>query len=532
MNKKFKKAMLGLLVAPCMFLATACGTTPPPEDPVDTFDEADKSAAYVTLRNNVRDFKLPVNATKTAVDIETKNKLEMAFDITNAGLPEQIAGMITMMSGAMNGTYGTKYKMGYSSDNTGYYVNLDFNKTTNAFDTIDELEIVKKSGNDYLHYDKFMTSEYDEEQEDYVDVEKKIVSKVDDKYAPNVFKLKSSEMENGGKLSDISGIFDYILANDSYEKFKTEIDTLASEMLNAEFDLTGQTVSIDIEEKDDAFVLKATLDLNNISMPDPTGEMPVDTMSGNVDATMSITFDANAIQSSEMVAAMDLGATMKTNDFLELAQVDVTVGEDKTMGLSSKVEMTANVDFDAAFDETVMSTDTTSYLGTGENNTIENRKTDIILNYVGIYDSRYVYYSGNNTFGADFDLTLDDEFLESNITIDGIYWDEACTDKVVAGDKIPSYDTKLYVKLSPKEGYAIIRTAKDYGTGDMHEFGFSAYAVGDGYNFEYLTNEYYNVEKIEVNGVVVDPANYAAGLTLESGKIYKVNYTLSQKTGA
>ena len=528
MNKKFKKAMLGLLVAPCMFLATACGTTPPPEDPVDTFDEADKSAAYVTLRNNVRDFKLPVNTTKTAVDIETKSESDINFDVTNSGLPESITNEFPS-SEDMSDISGTKYKMGYSSDNTGYYVNLDFNKTTNAFDTIDEMEIVKKSGNDYLHYD------YDARTVNSEKVETKIASKVDDKYAPNVFKLKSSDMEEDGKLTDISGIFDYILANDSYEKFKTEIDTLASEMLNSELNLTGQTVSIDIEQKDNVFVLKATLDLNNVSVSDPSGRMPVDVLTGDVDATMSITFDANAIQSSEMVAAMDLSASLKTDDFLQLIFPGMTVGEDKTIEISAEMEMTANVDFDAAFDETVMSTDTTSYLGTGENNAIENRETEIILNYVDIYDydDNNRTYNGDSKCGADFDVTLEDEYyLGSNITIDGIYWDEACTDKVVAGDKIPSYDTKLYVKVSPKEGYAIIRTARDHGTGNMYEFGFDAYAVGDGYNFEYLTSDYYNVEKIEVNGVVVDPANYAAGLTLESGKIYKVNYTLSQKTGA
>ena len=525
MNKKFKKAMLGLLVAPCMFLATACGTTPPPEDPVDTFDEADKSAAYVTLRNNVRDFKLPVNTTKTAVDIETKSESDINFDVTNSGLPESITNEFPS-SEDMSDISGTKYKMGYSSDNTGYYVNLDFNKTTNAFDTIDEMEIVKKSGNDYLHYD------YDARTVNSEKVETKIASKVDDKYAPNVFKLKSSDMEEDGKLTDISGIFDYILANDSYEKFKTEIDTLASEMLNSELNLTGQTVSIDIEQKDNVFVLKATLDLNNVSVSDPSGRMPVDVLTGDVDATMSITFDANAIQSSEMVAAMDLSASLKTNDFLQLILPGMTVGEDKTIEISSEMEMTANVDFDAAFDETVMSTDTTSYLGTGENNAIENRETKIQLGYISIFDRDDEPYNGNTTFGADFDVTLEDQYLGSNITIDGIYWDKACTQKVLDGDKIPSYDTKLYVKLSPKEGYAIVRKATKIGSGYMRDTDFNAYAVGDGYNFEYLTNEYYNVDKIEVNGVVVDPANYAAGLTLESGKIYKVNYTLSQKTGA
>ena len=85
---------------------------------------------------------------------------------------------------------------------------------------------------------------------------------------------------------------------------------------------------------------------------------------------------------------------------------------------------------------------------------------------------------------------------------------------------------KIYVKVTPKTGYAIVQESFEYPSYTRDDQ-FEVKNINNVFEFDYLDSEVYNLDKIEVNGVVVDAEDYEEGLTLESGKVYKIKYYLS-----
>jgi len=522
-NKKFKKFIIPMLVAPCMFFA-ACGPTPP-EDPKDTWDESDKTAAYTTLRTTINNFTVPTTDNKTAVEVNSREAMEMAFDFTNSGLDSQTKEMMQQMMPSGAEVSAVKESYGYSSDNTGYYVKKSYDETTQDYVNT-ALNLTKKSGTTYSNYHFYQTEEYDELEDDYVTVDVKTKSLVDDKYAPNTYKLTKDDMSETGKLAQIYGIFDSIKEHETYTDFKEDVLDLAAEMMEGGFDLSNaedSNISIDITKSDDnVFTLTGTIDINQLVVENMGMEMNM-----NIDAGLTVKFDENYIHSAEMTADIEGGCDVPTNTMMQTT----TYGQNDVVSIDIDMDMEANANFKAAFDNTVMNSDVTGYVGTGENDSIENRITNVSFEYVGIYDSRTESNTGK--FDDDIDLDMIAEIQPLNVTVEGVYWDEACTDKVEEGEKYPSYDIKLYVKVTPNTEFAIVQSSYVYTSSEYtSEYQYEAKSVADVFEFDYLDSDYYDIEKIEVNGVEVDPEDYEDGLTLESGKIYRIKYYLADKEDA
>ena len=175
------------------------------------------------------------------------------------------------------------------------------------------------------------------------------------------------------------------------------------------------------------------------------------------------------------------------------------------------MEVLANQTFNDAY----LTQTFTDYLGTGEENAIENRESKLIV-YAVNFGNRgdYEQTSVTDNYGENISV-LPSDFNLSNSTIQ-LYWDEECTQAVGANDKIPSYDSIIYAKATPASGYAIIdffanSNGYEYYSYSTEAEATSAYTLG-------LDNT--QVSEVLVNGVVV--ADWQDGITLEGGNIYKV----------
>lgn len=506
MKDKFKKGLLALMIAPTMFFATACGDDP--EDPPSAEEQA-----YTTLRTIVNEKKVPTSTTKLATETDFVNMMTMSFDFTASGMDEAtVNAMKEYMPSGSEGSKGKRY-YGYSSDNTGYMLDTRYNEETEEYET-DELKFVKKSGNDYILY-KNSGGEY------------KLASKVDDKYAPNTFKMGAEEIfSEDGELSQISGVLETVSENDSYEKFKEATDELAIEMLD-EFmemggDLTVDDISIAVSLKTENNVNKlvATITIDDYSMV-----MEGVAASADITAVAEVRFDNEKMIGYTVDMDLDATSTMKSSS---ITGDTTTYDDNDVITMTMSMDMGQDVVLGTTYDDTIIPADVTDYdgTGTGVDGAIENRRDIYVkIDFVDLYEEDDTYRYRSFTMGDVLAIE------QSNATVE-LYWDEACTDKLDSTDKCPSYDgLKLYAKITPDEGYAITIESRNYQ--DQNYVSESSYfyvvPVAQGYSYGYLNDSSYNLEKITVNGVEVAEANYEAGLTLESGKIYKVQYTLTDK---
>lgn len=452
MNKKLKKGIVGLLAAPCLFMATGCfGETPPGDTPPTTKTDAE---AYAVLRTHVSNKKLDVTLTETVTSVsENKNTMATSVDLTNSGLEGE---MLTMMETAMEEQFGdgeeqvsgTRTEYVYKTDKTGYKKEKDYNTTTNAYDTVDTLDLTKKVGNDYINY--VYNGPYDMIFNDVPTVvpETKEAFKVDDKYAEATYKVLTDEVF--GEDSDAAGILEKVSEFENYEDFLSHASDLAEEyaenMASSDLTLTADQVdtSVDITLTNGVYSLEATVELGDVAMTTPMGSAIMD-----MSADMKINFTEEGVTGVTMEYSADTTMSMKTKD-MGVGVTDETKTIDITMAMGG--EMAIKLDESISDATTTMNADYSEYLGTGEEGAIENKEVDVNLEFVGAY-----YKNGRE---VKWDTLIAEEFENTTywgLVVEGYYWDKECTEAVrEATDKVPSTGCTLYVKVTPAIGHAIV----------------------------------------------------------------------------
>ena len=138
MKKTWKKLLCSLMLAPCMFWATACGD---PEDPsnltVDLTAEQQQEA-YTTLRTLASATLRNDGSKDQSYTLKASNEYREAIDVSKAGLTVDNKSIVEESYELMSSNKTTRNVFGgYKTNNTGYM--------------IDTLKAVNALGNTYIN---------------------------------------------------------------------------------------------------------------------------------------------------------------------------------------------------------------------------------------------------------------------------------------------------------------------------------------------------------------------------------------------
>lgn len=116
-----------------------------------------------------------------------------------------------------------------------------------------------------------------------------------------------------------------------------------------------------------------------------------------------------------------------------------------------------------------------------------------------------------------------DLWLDSAYHLDGLYWDEACTQAITTTDKCPSYDTTIYAKVSLNDGYALVNITYEL---DGYSSSTSEATLVDNdstYTLSAIRWDEYQLVSVTVDGVEQTlELDGSFVLTLEADRIYEI----------
>ncbi|MBQ7351336.1 MAG: hypothetical protein IJW59_05890 [Clostridia bacterium] len=546
MNKKLKKALLGLALVPCMFTAACFGekdnNNNPPAPPTE-LTATEKNEAFLAMKTLTSQKKL-MDVNSTAAKLGVSIEAGMDVDLSNSGLLGTAAEGVLAEKGIVDGETDTMTmkimgESGYKANNTGYTRLTTEMKGMGESGKYVISEIVQDSVTDsnttYTRLAKgesysWVQNPQTEQMEWILDsgTVSKSAAYVSAGYVPNTYK----ELFSNDEMQEIfAPALEFLTEHASYTDLVADFDDFANEMLAEYGDglpvqiLENAVATADLTLTNGVYELKATIDIDDFDIPanDQTGE-PASKV--NMDVNMSVKFDSDSIDSIDMGVAMSQGATLSTYDVLTIdgtelydavTDAGVTVADDdtKTITNTQNLEMSIFMNTQDTFNETLMSEKVEDYT----EGTIENISFENTFKFVGTEEETTMYVTYGNEVG-----TIDPEDLDLDNSTIALYWDEACTQPVAATDKYESYDKPIYVKVTPNAGYAFVSEyiVETYEDGEIN--GWPAFTpehlVESGvYTLKY-DNSFFEITKVEVNGVEV--ADYEDGITLESGKVYNI----------
>ena len=423
---------------------------------------------------------------------------------------------------------GIKAISGYKPNNTGYlksYMNIL------GIEKLVGQEVTRKEGNDYYLYSKVM--------------EEKTKELVDDQYAKNTYAnitMLDDDSSYGDSLSYDSltnSIYDIVNTINDSENFDTfslaatEIskdsitsskdDNMYGELLG-DIDTNSLTASatVDITLTDGIYELKTVMLIDDLATTIYDQPTLID-----IESSISIKFDKNSIKDISMAVNYDQETTEKCSSVLDEEDYNVTFNDNNTLTTNTKLSTTSSISIDS-FSDSLVNQTLTGYQGTGENNEVEKRMSNITFECANCpnlsLEDSYSAQFGSNMLTL-FESAQDDLYIDLS-DFDGIklYWDKECQQEVTATDTIPSYDTTLYFKInvpaSQAYAYITIETV-DFWTSYDYEDRF--YNSGDTLTFsDFNSSSATVITKVVVNGeIITEPS-----ITLEGNKIYDIVITL------
>lgn len=375
MKKTWKKILCSLMLAPCMFWATACGD---PEDPgnltVDLTAEQQQEA-YTTLRT-LANATLRNDGTKEqSYTYKVSNEYREVMDISRAGLSvdnkalvEQDNSLITSNKVTRN-VYG-----GYKTNNTGYM--------------IDTLKGVDSEGNTYINNTLSEVVKYNGQYYELYKNENdtKVLSRVNNLYAKEniVFDIEVI----GNYLTKTSGLVEVFSAFEEKEDFTEFKDNLVDWSINT---LASDNIENASEQDFSEYVTTSYKFALTDGVYSLTLNMAIDTTNGAFvytadgvlkgEGSLTVAFDNNRIRG--------LAFNYASNMVLEESAASVLGGTVEQEFTADNVVVTTNsniinmsLDFTTAFDNNYYNQTLSGYAGTGANGTVENNKINATIMFI------------------------------------------------------------------------------------------------------------------------------------------------------
>ena len=514
MKKIFATGVMGVMALSMPFVLTGCE--------IESAPAKSDAEAYVMLRDYSDEFKT-VNGEKSyqnLIDMGKKTNVEFNFDESDL-LPTTVT-MLQSMGMANEKSNFNRKKEFYLDNNTGYSTNKVFDYDNLTYD-IRSFDMTKKLDNKYVNYS-------------YEKSGAKVASYVDSMYAKNTYKYNKLSADS----PEVYAIFEGIKDNETLEDFSSSAQQIAADILSetSELNIPKEALGtvVDIAESNKRYTLTATITADDMALESDE----YSTTTADVDVVFTITFDESGIIGSNAEMEFEQNTIIKSIMYSALLEngSNTEIDEDDVITMVGNVEMNFSMDFDASLNnvDVMMNHDCDDFLGTGTDNALENRKTNITINFVDANTK----INGKYESKTPIDLTLRGCGVNTTeaIVIEGLYWDEEFTDKIEGIDKYPTYDATIYVKFRVADSYALVQTDSEYydemSGKTIYSYGIYNSCIinsaGDNYYYVNRQSGDYTLTKLTVNGVEV-ALNFNSSGSLElpttSGEIYllKAYYT-------
>lgn len=509
MKKFFKMLVCVLCIIPCLFMFTACGK-----------DDGKGDGQPTVLEQGFNTIKAIANKNTKIVEGRTynhnsKSKMVMNYDTT--GLDENLAKELNKQAGEIKSENISL--LGFSQDGEGIYRTKSLSSFEEGWE-IRETAIKKENINGTQKYVKYDYSKDSKREETQAVI-------VGDDYVKVVFPENDDFMLTSGEfLADFKDC-------ENIEEMKQKLSNLASEVnLDEEvLDRTKFSGTLDITKENDKFKLIGGMSYTNLQIED---EKTQTTSTANVIGSVEVVFDTNEIISYKIKI-----------DFSVVGKYNVSMTDTpKLINATSTISMESQENIQSTFDKSELNRDYLSLVDS----------TDISLASVSVN----VYLNGTTycfsstdayaKYGDDINVATLLEQCQprydfANCAIAKLYLDKDMTKEVTADNlkKYPSYDLKLYAKLVPNDGYAVVNMTitqlyRDGSLSYTYQKVFEVQKGAEGLDFSsWLNANYYKVQSISVDGVAVantttklDVPAEEEGSDIKTPSLYNLNIVLME----
>ncbi len=448
MKKTWKKILCSLMLAPCMFWATACGDPEDPDNLTTDLTVEQQQEAYTTLRT-LASTLLDNDGSKDQVyKLENGRWTNKIYDFTDSGLTGFALDEAKSLTNNIDNTINSKTSyVGYKSNSTGYnLVSVEEKGTEDEESTTTTVSnITKYNGQKYVNYTNDGTN--------------KVAAYVSNSHAKNEYLLEPEDLNMGLDNEFIEELLEIVDDGENFDGFKETLQRWAFRLMtrlqvfggtdedldnfidNEMQDLTA-TYKLSLVEGDYVLSLDTSAHIEDrISYPlehiaDSYFRSNVDVVFNN-DRIKSINIDYN----NGIITEFTCKSYWNNDIFAGYEFLDTDV-----MRCDSTYKERAYIEFGTEFDNTFFNQDVSSYVGTGENGAVQNQLSTITI----IADSNeevtkvpygYNFWDAVRAALANYTLGTDLEVLDIFTVTDGVALN------IGEQDIVPSYDITVYVTI-------------------------------------------------------------------------------------
>lgn len=450
MKKSWKKLLCSLMLAPCMFFATACGDDP--EDPSNLTTDLtieQQQAAYATLRT-VASSVLNNDGTKDqSYILENTKSQHREYDLSHTGLTgallqeavEQTTGIAEWMDSTVS-------YFGYKTNNIGYSLTNKQVKTTQDSQAIrtTSSSITKYNGQRYVNYLSDGTT--------------KTTAYVGNDYAKTEYIADVKKISDESEYYIISEMLDIATENQSYDNFKEligkwaathmykaccvdEYDVLYEEICNMQDNLKI-TYKLSMVDNNYVVDLKVSLNFDDI-VTFPLDHVGDAVITGDMELVftetkfISFNFNYETIVTTEF----ECEAMFATGNF-----ENHVFPEDSYISGSTFRRGKMSLNFDSLFDNNFFNQSLEGYVGTGENGAVENQVSNVTIytgnDEIGVVSIKVPYGQSLKTAVMNKMNTV---LHGSKYEVYEMYVSEYFGELVTDATLVPSYDIDIYLTL-------------------------------------------------------------------------------------
>lgn len=447
MKKSWKKLLCSLMLAPCMFFATACGDDP--EDPSNLTTDLtieQQQEAFATLRT-VASSVLNNDGTKDQSYVLENTKYQhREYDFSHSGFTGALLqDSIEITTGIAETLDSTVSYVGYKSNNTGYCLtNKELKYETDDQPTRTLVSsITKYNGQKYVNYLNDGTT--------------KTTAYVGNDYAKKEYVADVDKISNESENYIISEMLEITNSNQSYDAYKDLIGKWAATHMykscaTDDYSELYEQVSNMQEELDITYKLSMVdgnyvFDLKVSIRFDDIVTIPLDHL-GDVLITgdVKIVFTDKEFVSFEM----DYESAVTTNFiFTEGIYENHVYADGEYISGTTFRGGKVLFNFDSSFDDNFFNQSLEGYVGTGENGAVENNISNVTIytgkDEIGVVSIKVSYGQSLKTAVMNkMNTVLHGSKYEVYEMFISEYFGELVTDSTL----VPSYDIDIYMVLS------------------------------------------------------------------------------------
>ena len=451
MKKSWKKLLCSLMLAPCMFVATACGDDP--EDPSNLTTDLtieQQQEAYTTLRT-VAAAALNNDGSKDQnYVLENTTKFHRVYDLSHTGLTGALMQEAVALTTGIDERIDSKTSyVGYKSNNTGYSLVKSEVKTSSDLEPVktSTSSITKYNGQRYVNYLNDGTN--------------KTISYVANDYSKNQYVADLNKMGEGSSNYIIGEMLDIVDNDQTFDQFKPLIGKWAATHIlmschSGEYDYIYNEYLDTIEDLNYTYKLSMVegnyvLTVDVAATIEDVVTWPLDHV-GDMYANggLDIVFTDKGIISLNMDYETGVTTQFTCESFFNGGNLAEQVYTDDNYIISTGVSNgKVAINFDSNFDNNFFNQNTSDYRGTGDNGAIENELFTLTIHTeIDDWGVITVNVPSGSSIKESVENGLESYLNGTEYYIHSIYHVEGYENEIGDNEKLPSCDKDVYVRLA------------------------------------------------------------------------------------